>query len=536
MTGAQLFVSCLQAGGIDTIFALPGEETTDLINALDSSDIDVVLCRHEQAAAFMASVHGRLTGRPAVCLATLGPGATNLVTGVADATLDLAPFIAVTGQGARRRVPEGKNSHQIIDLEKLFEPVTKRSRMIWSGAEIPDAVSEALDLSMRPRPGAVHLSLPEDLASEDVEGAPVQSPLRHAPTAAPEAIAKATQRISKSKRPIVLTGNGVVRTGATAALAHLLAETGLPVASSFMSKGAVDPNDMQFIGTFGLPSHDNVDDAILEADLILTVGLDPVEYPLDKLSNGRATPVVALSEIELNTGADWSPDVEVAGSLLVSLEALTEALSAQHWEVWPKAEEARSALLRDLNWARGRFESQPPDATALALAVSDALTDESVLISGVGTHKLALARNTAPRKPGQIIIGNGLAGMGIALPGAIAAARLGRFDRVLAVCGDGEVMMNVQDMETASRLDLDITMVVWVDGGFGLIEDKQEQDTGTRPDLSFLDMKWRQLAEAFGWHHTHCETAGELRWQLDRRHPPRRRLITVPVSYRGDLA
>ncbi|MEE4189524.1 MAG: thiamine pyrophosphate-binding protein, partial [Roseobacter sp.] len=228
MTGADLLVRCLADHGIDTVFALPGEETADLMDALDRSSLDVVLCRHEQAAAFMASVHGRLTGRPAVCLATLGPGATNLLTGVADATLDFAPLIAVTGQGARDRVGRGQDSHQILDLERLFEPVTKASRMIWAAPEIPGAVAEAVALSQAPRPGAVHLSLPEDLAGMEVEGSPQTLPQVHPAQAPDDATHEAAAQIAKAQRPILLAGAGILRGKANSALAVLLEATGMP--------------------------------------------------------------------------------------------------------------------------------------------------------------------------------------------------------------------------------------------------------------------------------------------------------------------
>lgn len=538
MNGAELLVRCLRDGGIDLVFALPGEETSDLMDALAASDIEVVMCRHEQAAAFMASVHGRLTGKPAACLATLGPGALNLVTGVADATLDLVPLVAITGQGARSRIYRGKNSHQVVDLERAFEPVTKSSVMLHHGADVPDVVREALACATRDRPGAVHISLPEDLASETLgDGAePTPEPQTHAPFPNPKALSAAVNAIGGAERAIVLAGAGVVRAGATEAFGTFVEKAGAPVATSFMAKGLLPFDHACHLGAFGLPVEDHVDRAIAAADLIVTVGLDPVEYPVEKLTQGGVIPTVCLSSTAMPRDLGWRVDSEVVGDLATTLEGLAKAVPSRA-TLWPAAFEARASILSDLNHAIGGLDATPPGDRALVAALNATLADGDLVLSGVGTHKLSVARNLMARAPGQVVIANGLAGMGLALPGAVAAARLERYDRVLAVCGDGDVLMNVQDMETASRLGLPMTIVVWIDGGYGLIEDKQQGETGHRPDLGFTDLDWSQLAATFGWHHTYCATARDLKDCLALREaPPRRHLITVPVRYDGSLA
>ncbi|QBF33917.1 acetolactate synthase large subunit [Thalassococcus sp. S3] len=537
MKGADLFVTCLEDGGIDTVFALPGEETNALMVALEASSIDVVLCRHEQAAAFMASVHGRLTGRAAACLATLGPGATNLLTGVADATLDLVPLVAITGQGGRDRIARGKHSHQMIDLGQLFAPVTKLSRTLQTSAEIPGAVAEALSQASMAHPGAVHLSLPEDLAGEAVEGRPVSSPAARTPQAHPDVLAEAAARISAAKQPIILAGAGLLRAGATAELNAFAAKTGLPLATSFMAKGLLPVDHPQHLGAFGLPREDHVDRAIAASDLILAIGLDPVEYPMAKLTSDGEVPLIALGHAPIPRDVTGDIQADVVGDLKSSLPTLSGALQGRRWTVWSDAETARAALISDLNSAFEDMDQSPPSAGALVAALGQSVDEHDTILSGVGTHKLALARNFTPKRPGQIIIPNGLAGMGLALPGAIAAARLQERGRVIAVCGDGDVMMNVQDMETATRLDLSVTVVVWVDGGYGLIEDKQEKETGDRPDLSFGTVDWDHLARAFGWTHIGCDTADDLTKALgNTASAPKRRLITVPVSYSGSFA
>jgi acetolactate synthase-1/2/3 large subunit len=369
----------------------------------------------------------------------------------------------------------------------------------------------------------------------EVEGSPETLPQEHPARAPDDATHEVAGQIAKARRPILLAGAGILRGKANAALAVLLEATGMPLATSFMAKGLLPPDHPQNLGAFGLPSDDHVDRAIHAADLILTVGLDPVEYPLEKLQGQGNTPVVSMAQVSLASTPGWTPVIEMVGDLAEGLSDLARALETRRWPVWPAAEAARARLHDDLDAARGRMDRSPPDAAALSVAVGDALEPDDLLISGVGTHKLALARNLQPRSPGQVIIGNGLAGMGIALPGAIAAARLGSYGKVLAVCGDGEVMMNVQEMETATRLDLPMTVVVWVDGGFGLIEDKQQDTTGSRPDLSFARIDWAQLAGTFGWSHLKCDTASQLRAALKDRSASGRRLITVPVSYESGV-
>lgn len=535
--GAELLVRCLEQGGIDTVYALPGEETNDLMEALSRSSIRVVLCRHEQSAAFMASVHGRLTGQPAACLSTLGPGATNLITGVADATLDCVPLVAITGQGARARVSRGRHSHQILDLERLFEPVTKYSKSLGSSAEIPGIVAEALRAARSEVPGAVHLSLPEDLAAETAPEDPVDPPAPVETYFNPEALSGVINALQNSEQPIILAGAGVLRSGAEVALRQLVEGRGLPLATSFMAKGLLPADHPQHLGAFGLPVEDHVDRAIGQSDLVVAIGLDPVEYPLEKLLDPAVQTLVSIASSATPRDLGWPIGDELLGDLCATLSALGSALPSDASDLWPGAQEARAAYLSDINDSLGNLDVTPPPSEALVAALSQSVTDSDLILSGVGTHKLALARGFQCKRPGQIIIANGLAGMGLALPGAIAAAQLEPKRRVIAVCGDGDVMMNVQDMETATRLDIELTIVVWVDGGYGLIEDKQEADTGTRPDYSFEGVDWRHLAAAFGWHHVTCGTARDLMAALaDPDISSKRRLISVPVQYSGNLA
>ncbi|WP_050927958.1 acetolactate synthase large subunit [Aestuariivita boseongensis] len=490
-TGADLLIACLEANGIDTAFGVPGEETTDLMRAIDRSSIDFVLCRHEQSAAFMASVHGRITGKPAVCLATLGPGATNLVTGVADATLDHAPLIALTGQGARNRL--GLQSHQIIDLEALFQPVTKQSRTLSVPEEIPQAVAEAVRLSIDETPGAVHLCLPEDVAGMKTSGT------AHSAAASPMSVAeeaglqKAAKRIGGAERPVIVAGHGVVRAGAAKGIEALATHISAPVLTSFMAKGVMPADHPLCFHTVGQPQDDLADDVLSHADLIIAIGFDAVEYPPEALTRGGQIEVVHISETAPEANPGWPMAQAVLGELQDAVDRLRQALPSR------ALPDAFADVKTRIDASLAKTLTDPSDRCMapqdICRVVSDALRPEDTVLSGVGLHKLWIARNLQARRPGQIIIPNGLAGMGLALPGTIAAARLSPKGRVIAICGDGDFLMNLQEMETAARLCLPVTVMVWEDGGLGLIDEKQSDGQ----QFAFGNPDWSALAQAFGW-------------------------------------
>jgi len=500
MTGAELFVACLEEAGLDTIYGLPGEENTELMLALKGSSIRFVLTRHEQSAAFMASVYGRLTGRPAGCLATLGPGATNLVTGVADATLDYVPLVAITGQGSTARTALSE-SHQVIDLTALFASVTKQSKTLMSAAQIPGAVAEAVRIAKAPRPGAVHLSLPEDVAAQETDSAPRAVPELMQPMASPEAIQSAVAALSAAERPVILAGAGVLRTGAERELAGFAEAHDLPLITSFMGNGLLPISHRLSLGTAGQPFEDHADRALKSADYVLAIGFDPIEMSPGKLAEGRLPRVVHIAEVPAAADVAWELAADVVGDLKTTLQAMSGAMGTRRWGMFTAAETAQ----RDLRAERNRAHSSPEADRFLPedilSVVEDVLSPDDTVLSGVGTHKLKVARHLAAKRPGQLIIANGLAGMGIALPGAMAAAELRPQGRAMAIVGDGEFLMNVQDMETAARLKTPLTVLLWEDGGYGLIEEKQESDAGDHTDLSFGNPDWADLCRAFGWRH-----------------------------------
>ncbi|MCC1493872.1 acetolactate synthase large subunit [Cognatishimia sp. F0-27] len=528
-TGADLLVACLENAGVTVVFGVPGEETTALMVALDASTIDFVLCRHEQGAAFMASVHARLTRTPGVCLSTLGPGATNLVTGVADAQLDHVPLIAITGQGARRRL--GRLSHQMIDLEALFQPVTKFSRTLLSADDIPASFSEAVRQSRSGRPGAVHLCLPEDVADMRTDAQVLPNREVSVGRAELGALAKAADAIAAAQNPIIVAGAGVFRDDAVEPLQRFAEATAIPVATTFMASGLLPPEHPQTLYTVGQGEDDWIDLALAASDLIVLVGFDAVEYPPTKLLGSDHTRVCVIDSEPPRADTGLSIAVEVIGGLAHTLSDLRIRLEGRVWQEHSATQEARAGMQSALSAQITEVDAgavAPPD---ICRVISDGLAPEDTVLSGVGAHKLWVARHVLPQAPGQLIVPNGLAGMGLALPGALAAARLNPDGHVLAVCGDGDVMMNVQEMESITRLGLRLTVLVWVDGGLGLID--AHQGTGG-PDFPFGNPVWASLATAFGWSYAHVERLDMLAEALSAsRSAEGATLLTIPVDYQA---
>ncbi|ABG32015.1 acetolactate synthase large subunit [Roseobacter denitrificans] len=530
MNIAELIVASLEKAGVIAAFGVPGEENTHLMQALEASRIEVILTRHEQAAAFMASVHARITGKPAMCFATLGPGATNLITGVADAQLDHAPMFVVTGQGARERI--GKTvSHQLIDLERLFKPVTKFSRTLMHKDEVSGLVAEALRRAQDPHPGAVHLSLPEDLAGEQTDARPKSAPEPLPATAAPKAIGDALEILKSAQHPMIVAGNGVIRARAGHDVQLFAEATGIPLATTFMAKGILPADHPLHLHCVGQPFEDHIDKAFRTRDLIIAVGFDPVEVPPQSITAGGAIPVLHVGENPAALEHDWFIRGDVAGDVAKTMRSLTAGLDGRTWEEDDRIVAVRKEITEQRTRHHGSDDNALHPADVLR-KIEASLTHDTFVVSGVGTHKMEVARYLAARKPNQIIIPNGLAGMGLALPGAIAAAHLGRHGRVMAICGDGEFLMNVQEMETADRLGLSLTVVMFEDKGYGLIKAKQQADTGGHTPLSFGNPEWDSLATSFGWQHIRTETLETLETALEDQRTGLT-LITLPIDY-GD--
>ncbi len=536
MRASDLFIQCLEAEGVERIYGVPGEENADFMRSVESSSIEFILTRHEQGAAFMAGVYGRLTGKVGVCLGTLGPGATNLITGVADSNMDRAPVLVITGQGALTR--QHKESHQVMNVVEMYRPVTKWSCAINHPDNIPEIVHKAVKLAGTEKPGACHIELAEDVAAMETQATPLRPSRVRRPVPDGKIIDQVWERLKSAKSPLIIAGNGTIRTRASQQLRQLCATTGIGALMTFMAKGALDLDDPQCLYTVGMGQRDYPQLAINAADLILTVGYDPVEYGPSKWNEECTKAIVHMDFEPAESDQYYQPEIEVIGDLAHGLAALNERISR---DGAPTYDLTAQRKLRDNMQAE--FAEYAADKTTGSIrpqkAVADAravLRPADILLSGVGAHKMWVARHYQSHKPNTCLISNGFCSMGMPLPGAIAAKHAVPDAHVLAIVGDGDIMMNVQEMETASRLGSDIAVLVWEDREYGLIAWKQEQDFGSHTDLSFNNPDWAQLCASMRWHHQFCENAADLqgclRTALDHDGPA---MVVIPIDYRENM-
>jgi acetolactate synthase-1/2/3 large subunit len=494
MKASDLLVACLEREGVDHVFGLPGEEMEDLLFSLRDSDVTFVPTRHEQGAAFMADVHGRLTGEAGVCLATLGPGATNLLTGVADAQLDKSPLVAITAQGSLERLHQ--ESHQAIDVLGMFAPVTKWNTQLDSPDIVHEAVRKAFKVAEYEKPGATHLELPEDVAAAetDAEPLPRRPPVRFA---APnrEALDRVEALLAGADRPLIIAGNGAVRTRAAAPLRTLVDTTGLPVVSTYMGKGAVSDDDSHSLMTLDSGDRGEAAHAIAEADLVLTVGYDIAEHDPAGWSRGDAA-LVHIDSEPAEVYEAYNPEVEVVADIGLTLQALADWCGAAELGFDP---DWYADLRADIVDAIDRTPSaEAPFALRDTLPLlRAAMAPDDVLISDVGSHKMAIAQHFPTYTPNTCIISNGLASMGIAVPGGLAAD-LAVDANVVAATGDGGFLMNAAEIETATRMGAGYTIVVFNDNDYGLISEKQEAHTGEAFGTGLTNPDFVAFAESFG--------------------------------------
>ena len=532
MKASDLFVRCLEAEGVREIYGVPGEENADFMISLEDSPIEFVLCRHEQGAAFMAEVVGRLTGEPGVCLGTLGPGATNLITGVADGNMDRSPMVVLTGQADSKR--QHKESHQAMDVVGMFDPVTKWAHPVRHADAIPEMVRKAFKLASAEKPGACHIELAEDIAEESTDAAPLESQRVRRAVPADKVIDQVFEALREAERPIILAGNGTIRKRASTQLREFVKRTGIGVASTFMAKGCVDMDDPHCLFTVGLQSKDLVTCAIDAADLVVCIGYDMVEYHPRLWNPNRDKRIVNIDFIPAEVDEHYPVEVDVVGDLAHALWMLNERLEREPLTFDSKQHQA---VRRDM---LAEFAEHADDDTEGSIRPQKALWDArqvlgpgDLLLSDVGAHKMWIARYYQCHEPNTCLIPNGFCSMGFALPGAIAASRVDPMRRVLAVCGDAGFLMNVQEMETAKRLGSNIVVMVWEDHAYGLIAWKQQNQFGRHTDLSFGNPDFVALAAAFGWKGHRVENSRDLAATLDtafREEGPS--LVVIPIDYR----
>jgi acetolactate synthase-1/2/3 large subunit len=534
MKASDLLVQCLETEGIKYIFGVPGEENADFMISLDKSEkIRFILTRHEQGAAFMAEAYGRLTGDPAGALSTLGPGATNLITGVADSNMDRAPMLVLTGQGSTDRLH--KESHQIMDVVGMFRPVTKWATTVLNPDTIPEIVRKAMRLARTEKPGAVLIELPEDIAAEETDKVPMQPRRFRRSVPADKIVDEAFDLLQAAKRPVILAGNGCIRKRASKQLRILCEKTGIGVVSTFMAKGCVDMDADYCLYTVGLGSKDRVSRVIDDADLVLTLGFDMVEYHPQLWNPNRDKQIIHADFLAAEIDEHYNPSVEMIGDLAHMLWMLNERVDTAPPMDFDLAEQRATRKAMAADFAEYKDDDQS-GCIRPQKAVWDArqvMGPHDILLSDVGAHKMWIARHYQCHEPNTCLIPNGFCSMGFALPAAIGAHIVHPDRRILAIAGDAGFLMNVQEMETAKRVNADIVVLVWADQEYGLIAWKQQNEFGKHTDLSFNNPDWLKLADSFGWNGQYITESSELAGALESAFAEKGpSLVVIPIDYR----
>jgi acetolactate synthase-1/2/3 large subunit len=526
-TVAQLLVECLEHEGVEYVFGLPGEENLQTIDALASSSIRFLTTRDERGAAFMADTYGALTGRPGVCLATLGPGAINLMLGVANAQLDSHPLVAITAQAGLTR--QYKESHQTVDLVRLFQPVTKWGGMITVEEAVPEMVRKAFKQARTERPGAAVLILPEDVAEEPTDGRPLRVNVPVDPAPAEAQVRRAAALLDEAKVPVVLAGPGVARDAAVDALVRFSERLRLPVATTFLGKGVFSDDHPNALGTIGFMVRDYANFGFEEADVVVAVGYDLVEYAPDRWNPKRDKRILHIHRSVAEVDDAYTLEVGVQGDIGESLDAIAAASStARRTDREPPGER----LVREELASGAADESFPLKPQRIVHDVREALGREDIVLCDTGAAKIWMARLYPTYEPNTCLISNGLATMAFSLPGALAAKLVHPERKVLAVMGDGAFLMSAAEIETAVRENVPFVVLVWVDGGYGLIGWKQDIHFGRRAAVSFGNPDFVSFAESFGAKGYAVGAASELlptlRKALD---DDAVSVIAVPVDY-----
>lgn len=524
---SDLFIRALESEGVEYIFAVPGEENLDLLESLRTSNIELVLTRHEQGAGFMAATYGRLTGKAGVCMATLGPGATNLVTPAAYAQLGGMPLLMITGQKPIKKSKQGQ--FQIVDIVSLMTPTTKMSKQIVHGNTIPALVREAFRVAEEERPGAVLLELPEDIAAENVD-APVFAPhQRYYAIAGDTVISEAAKLIKEAKYPLLLIGAGANRKNARSAICDFIDTTGIPFFNTQMGKGVIDERNSFFLGTAALSTGDYLHCAIDRADLIINVGHDVIEKPPFFMEEGGKT-VIHVNYKAAQVDQVYFPQVEVVGDLSQSLSRLKDALGKldADFSYFMRIKEQVDKHLKD-----GSDDPRFPIIPQRIVAdIRKVMGDDDIIALDNGMYKIWFARNYYAYQPNTILLDNALATMGAGLPSAMMAAKLNPTKRVMAICGDGGFMMNSQEIETAIRLNCNLIITVLSDNSYGMIRWKQAQAGFKDWGLQFNNPDFVKYAESYGAHgHRITNTEDLVATYENAFNTGGVHLVEVPVDY-----
>lgn len=531
---ARLLVRTLEAEGVEYVFGIPGEENIHFVHALNDSPIRYILVRHEQGAAFMAEIYGRLTGKAGVASATLGPGAINLQLGVADATTNSTPVVAISAQVGLDRIY--KESHQIVDLVSLFRPITKWSELAPTAEALPEMVRKAFKTAQTERPGAVYLAIPEDVESAKVSDAlrPLPVNIVRPQEPSPSQIARAADVIALARQPIVLAGHGATRDRASDALIHFSERLGLPVATTFNGKGVFPDDHRNALGAVGFMRHDYVNFGFDEADVLIAVGYELQEFDPVKINPNADKKIIHIHQSPAEVDDHYPVTVGIQGDISRSLRALADSVH-RRWDVNGTGEKIRRMMRDEL--AEGAAEDGFPLSPRRIVAdVRAAMGRADIVLADTGAVKMWMARMYPTYEPNTLLVSNGLSSMGFSVPGAIAAKLAHPDRRVLAATGDGAFLMNSQELETAVRENIPITVLIWDDSAYGLIEWKMDLDMGTSSHIKFGNPDFVKYAESFGARGYRVESAAELLPTLRKALAEDTvSVITVQVDYSHNL-
>ncbi|WP_214323897.1 acetolactate synthase large subunit [Nonomuraea sediminis] len=532
---ARLLVRALEAEGVEYVFGIPGEENIHFVDALNDSSIRYVLVRHEQGAAFMAEMYGRLTGKAGVASATLGPGAINLQLGVADATTNSTPVVAITAQVGLDRIY--KESHQVVDLVSLFRPITKWAELVPTAQALPEMIRKAFKTAQTERPGAVYLAIPEDVESasvpDDLRPLPVNVVRAQDPS--PSQIARAADVLTTARRPIILAGHGATRAGASHALVRFSEQLGLPVATTFNGKGVFPDDHRNALGAVGFMRHDYVNFGFDEADVLISVGYELQEFDPVKINPHRDKQIIHIHQFPAEVDDHYPVSVGIQGDISRSLHALGEAVH-RRFEINGTGEKIRQMIAGELS--SGAVDDRFPMSPRRVVSdIRQAMRREDIVLADTGAVKMWMARMYPTYAPNTMLVSNGLSSMGFSVPGALAAKLALPDRRVLAATGDGAFLMNSQEIETAVRERVPFVILVWVDDAYGLIEWKMDLELGRNSNIAFGNPDFVKYAESFGAKGYRITAAADLLPTLRKAlSDDTVSIIAVPVDYTDNLA
>lgn len=533
---AEFVVSCLEEEGVKYVFGIPGEENIKLVRAITASDkIRFILVRHEQGASFMADIYGRLTGKAGVCVATLGPGAINLLLGTADAQTDSSPLVAISAQVGLNRI--FKESHQIIDLVSMFKPVTKWSDIILTPQAAPEMVHKAFSLAQEERPGATYLAIPQDVEAMDIPAnlKPITSARVLKSYPAPDAIDEAIKLLCSAKKVVILAGHGVARTGNSQALRSFSEHYQIPVATTFMGKGTISDRSDLALGVIGFMHHDYENFAFDEADLILSIGYELQEFAPEKMNPHSNKKIIHINTFAADIDIHYEVDVNIVADIGLALAALTQGLGGK--KIASIGDKAKIRHLQQEELKKGQSSKDFPIKPQRVITdVRTVMGDEDIVLADTGAIKMWMARLYPTYAPLSCLISNGLSTMAFSLPGAIGAHLACPNKKILAIMGDGSFMMNSQEIETAVRENIPLKILIWVDGSYGLIKWKMDMEEGAHDSVDFGNPDFVKYAESFGAKGYYVDSTEALLPTLKQAvNEPGVSVVACPVDYSENM-